>query len=49
MKLNFGQCPKSEKDKIEIKKVPYASTMGSLMYVMVCTRADIAFTVGVVS
>ena len=29
--------------------VPYASTIGSLMYAMVCTRPDIAHAVGVVS
>ena len=31
-----------------MKKVPYASAAGSLMYVMVCTRPDIAHAVGVV-
>ncbi|XP_068645150.1 secreted RxLR effector protein 161-like [Aristolochia californica] len=29
--------------------VPYVSTIGSLMYEMVCTRPDIAHAVGVVS
>jgi hypothetical protein len=29
--------------------VPYASTVGSLMYAMVCTRLDIAHAVGVLS
>jgi len=29
-------------------KVPYASTVGSLMYAMVCTKPDIAHAVGVV-
>ena len=28
-----------------IKNVPYASAVGSLMYVQVCTRPDIAFAV----
>ena len=32
-----------------MKKVPYASVVGSLMYAMVCTRLDIAHAVGVVS
>ena len=31
-----------------MQKVSYASTVGSLMYVMVCTRPDIAHVVGVV-
>ncbi|PKI56618.1 hypothetical protein CRG98_023001 [Punica granatum] len=32
-----------------MKKVPYSSAVGSLMYAMVCTRPDIAHSVGVVS
>ena len=32
-----------------MSKVPYASTIGSLMYAMVCTRLDIVHAVGVVS
>jgi ATP-binding cassette subfamily B (MDR/TAP) protein 1 len=32
-----------------MKKVPYASAVGSLMYAMVCTRPDIAHAVSVVS
>ena len=42
-KLNLGQCPKIQKDKVEMRRVPYASDVGSLMYVMVCSRPDIAF------
>ena len=30
-----------------MSRVPYASAVGSLMYVMVCTRPDIAQAVGV--
>ena len=29
--------------------IPYASVVGSLMYVMLCTRLDIYFAVGMVS
>ncbi|PKI49853.1 hypothetical protein CRG98_029764 [Punica granatum] len=32
-----------------MKKVPYSSVVGSLMYAMVCTRPDIAHSIGVVS
>ena len=49
MKLSSSQCPTSKEDKGEMKKVPYTSAVGSLMYAMVCTRPDIAHAVGVVS
>ena len=48
-KLNAKQCSKGRKEEAKMKKVPYASVVGSLMYVMVCTRSDIAFVVGAVS
>ena len=32
-----------------MRKVPYQSVVGSLMYAMVCTMPDIAYAVGVVS
>ena len=32
-----------------MKNVPFKSVIGSLMYAMVCTRADIAYAIRVVS
>ena len=32
-----------------IRQVPYASTVGSLMYAMLCTRPDFRYSVGMVS
>ncbi|PKI76596.1 hypothetical protein CRG98_002905 [Punica granatum] len=48
-KLSSKQCLTSEKEKEEMKKVPYSSAVGNLMYAMVCTRPDIAHSIGVVS
>lgn len=47
--LSKEQSPKSEKEEEYMKKVPYASAVGCLMYIMVCTRPDIAQVVGAVS
>ena len=49
LNLSFKQFPISEKDMKEMSKVPYASVVGSLMYVMVYTRLDIAHEIRVVS
>ena len=32
-----------------MKAVPYASIVGNLMYMMLCTRLNICFTIGMVS
>ena len=48
-KLSSSQCPTSPSEMEEMSRVPYQSVVGSLMYVMVCTRLDIAQAVGVLS
>ena len=48
-KLSKDQSPKIEEERDHMSKVPYASAIGSLMYVMVCTRPNITHAVGVVS
>ena len=48
-KLTKEQSPKTEEERNYMNVVPYASAIGSLMYVMVCTRPDIAHAVGVVN
>uniref|UniRef100_A0A2N9IVB9 Reverse transcriptase Ty1/copia-type domain-containing protein n=1 Tax=Fagus sylvatica TaxID=28930 RepID=A0A2N9IVB9_FAGSY len=46
-KLSKLQCPKNDLERNEMKKIPYASAVGSLMYARVCTRPDIAFAISV--
>ena len=41
-KLSKAQAPTMKDEKALMSKVSYASVVGSLMYVMVCTRLDIA-------
>ena len=45
-KLSLDQCPKNDFEREQMKNIPYASAVGSLMYAQVCTRPDIAFVVG---
>ena len=49
LKLTKEMCPKTQEEEDKMSKKPYASTIGSFMYAMVCTRLDIAHTMGVVS
>jgi hypothetical protein len=45
-RFNLNQCPKNDLEREQMKTIPYASAVGSLMYAQVCTRPDIAFAVG---
>eukprot|EP00253_Pinus_taeda_P016419 PITA_16419 len=49
VRLSVEQCPGTQEEEEDMSCVPYASSFGSLMYAMVCTRADIAHVVGVLS
>ena len=45
-KLSLNQCPKIDLEKEPMKNISYALAVGSLMYVQVCARPNIAFVVG---
>ena len=45
VKLNQKDCSKSDGEKAEMAKVPYASAICNLMYAMIATRLGIAFNV----
>ncbi|GKB98291.1 retrotransposon protein, putative, ty1-copia subclass [Tanacetum coccineum] len=48
-KLSLKDCPVKDCDVERMSKVPYANAAGRLMYLMVCTRPDITYTISVVS
>jgi transposase InsO family protein len=43
--LTKDLCPSSEEEKEEMKKVPYLTAIGSMMYAAMGTRPDISFAV----
>ena len=47
--LSKEQSPKTLEQKKHMSRIPFASTAGSLMYVMLCTRPDICYVVGIVN
>ena len=49
LKLSTELCPSDDKEKEEMSMIPYASAVSSLMYAMVCTQPNIAYSMGLVS
>jgi Reverse transcriptase (RNA-dependent DNA polymerase) len=45
-KFSKFQCPKNDLEHAQMKQIPYASVVGSLMYAQVCTCSNITFVVG---
>jgi hypothetical protein len=47
--LSKKQCPQMTTELESMKKIPYASAIGSIMYVMICTRPDVSYALSVAS
>ena len=47
--LSLETCPKTEKEKEDMSRVPYSSAVGSLMYAKMCTHPDICYVIRLVS
>jgi hypothetical protein len=45
-KFSNDQCPRNALEQEQMKNIPYASAIGSLLYAQVCTILDIAMAVG---
>jgi hypothetical protein len=48
-KLSKEMCPKTEEEKKAVEMLPYQSLVGSLMYLAVSTRPDIAHAISMLS
>ena len=44
-----SMSPKTHEERTNMDMIPYASAIGSIMYVMLCTRLDIAHALSVTS
>ena len=45
-RFNLNQCPKNDLEWEQMKNIPSASTVGSLMYAQICIRPNIVFIIG---
>ncbi|KAK4359028.1 hypothetical protein RND71_021257 [Anisodus tanguticus] len=44
-RFSLNQCPQNALEQEQMKDIPYASLVVSLIYAQVCTRPNIAFAV----
>ena len=49
IKLSKKDCVTTPEERERMSRIPYASAVGSIMYAMLCTRPDVAYSLGVVS
>ncbi|PKI64641.1 hypothetical protein CRG98_014979 [Punica granatum] len=42
--LSKAQSPSTQEERDRMSRIPYASAIGSIMYVMLCTRPDVSYT-----
>ncbi|GAA0154631.1 hypothetical protein LIER_12557 [Lithospermum erythrorhizon] len=49
VQLSRAQCPTTSTEMNRMKDIPYASAIGSIMYVMLCTRPDVSYALSVTS
>jgi hypothetical protein len=45
-KFGLFKCPKNQLEIDQMKTIPYASTVRSIMYAQVCTQPDLAYVTG---
>jgi hypothetical protein len=45
-KIGSFQSPRNQLEIDQMKSIPYASAVGSIMYAQICTHPDLAFVTG---
>lgn len=49
MKISKDMCPRNDDERDKMKNIPYRAAIGSLLFVAITTRPDIAFAVNLLS
>ena len=49
IRLGETQSPSTSDERSRMSRIPYASTIGSIMYAMICTRPDVTFAISLTS
>ena len=49
LKLSAADCAVTEDDKMKMEQLPYKSLVGNVLYLSICTRPDISYSVNRVS
>ena len=49
IQLSKKISPKTSEERNRMSSIPYTSTIGSIIYAMLCTRPDMAYALGIVS
>lgn len=49
LKLTEADCPQTDEETLKMKNIPYMSLVGNVLYVSLCTRPDISYSVNCVS
>ena len=47
--LSKSMCPKTQDERTHMSMIPYASTIGSIVYAMICSRLDVSYALSVTS
>ena len=47
--LSKSQCPASNSELIKMKGIPYANAIGTVMYSMISTRPNLAYSISLLS